>query len=117
RLYWPTLNSAGQRVGIDKATGQLVPATQIGLIVPNSGNLTNGVFLAGHGISEYLVQSPGLKVAPRVGVAWDITGKQNLVFRTGAGLYYDRIISNDIGNMTINPPSLYQSVIYNDLAT
>jgi hypothetical protein len=55
--------------------------------------------------------------APRIGVAWDITGKQNLVFRAGTGMYYDRILANDIGNMTINPPSLYQSVIYNDLAT
>jgi hypothetical protein len=117
RLYWPVLNSAGQRVGIDRATGQLVPATLIGLIVPNSGSLTDGVFLAGQGINQYLMQSPGLMGAPRVGIAWDVTGKQNLVFRAGTGLYYDRILSNDIGNMTANPPSLYQSVIYNDLAT
>jgi hypothetical protein len=116
RLYWPALNSAGTRVGIDPVTGQTVPTTLIGLIVPGSGNLTDGLLQAGHGISKYLMKSSFLW-APRAGVAWDITGKQNLVFRTGAGVYYDRYQGNDIFNMIVNPPTIYQSVVYNDLAT
>jgi hypothetical protein len=116
RLYWPTFDANGTKVGIDKATGKIVPATLIGLIVPNSGNLTDGLLQAGKGISPYLMKSSFLW-APRLGVAWDVTGKQKLVFRTGAGVYYDRYQGNDIFNMIVNPPAVYQSVVYNDLAT
>ena len=50
-------------------------------------------------------------VAPRFGLAWDIGGKHNLVFRTGGGIYYDRYQGNDIFNMIVNPPTIYQSVV------
>lgn len=116
RLYWPTYNAAGVRVGIDRATGQTVPATLIGLIVPGSGSLTDGLMQAGHGISPYLMKSSFL-AAPRIGLAWDVTGKQNLVFRAGGGVYYDRYQGNDIFNMIVNPPTIYQATVYNDLAT
>jgi hypothetical protein len=116
RLYWPTYDANGTKVGIDRATGQIVPSTLIGLIVPNSGSLTDGLLQAGHGISPYLMKSSFLW-APRLGIAWDVTGKQNLVFRTGAGVYYDRYQGNDIFNMIVNPPAIYQSVVYNDLAS
>jgi hypothetical protein len=116
RLYWPTYDANGTKVGIDRATGQTVPSTLIGLIVPNSGNLTDGLLQAGKGISPYLMKSSFL-VAPRFGLAWDIGGKHNLVFRTGGGVYYDRYQGNDIFNMIVNPPAIYQSVVYNDLAT
>ncbi|MGA2269618.1 MAG: carboxypeptidase regulatory-like domain-containing protein [Bryobacteraceae bacterium] len=117
RLYWPTLDASGNRVGIDRATGQTVPATLIGLIVPGSGSFSDGVLQAGKGISPYLMKSPGILWAPRAGLAWDVTGSHNLVFRAGAGVYYDRYMGNDIFNMIINPPAILQSTIYNDLAT
>jgi hypothetical protein len=116
RLYWPTLDASGARVGIDRATGQTVSPLLIGLVVPSSGNLADGILQAGKGISPYLMKSPGIIWAPRVGLALDITGKQNLVFRTGAGVYYDRYQGNNIFNMIANPPTILQSTVYNNLA-
>jgi len=89
RLYWPAIVN-GSKVGLDRATGQTVSSFLIGQIVPGSGNLADGLAQAGHGISKYLMKSPGILMAPRAGLAWDITGKQNFVFRAGAGVYYDR---------------------------
>jgi hypothetical protein len=62
------------------------------------------------------MKSPGILAAPRVGLAWDITGKHNLVFRAGGGVYYDRYQGNDIFNMIANPPTVVQSTVYNNLA-
>ena len=116
RLYWPTLDASGNKVGIDRATGQTVSSLFIGLIVPGSGSLSNGLVQAGKGISPYLMKSPGILAAPRVGLAWDITGKHDLVFRAGAGVYYDRYQGNDIFNMIANPPTVLQPTMYNNLA-
>jgi hypothetical protein len=116
RLYWPALDANGNKIGIDRATGQTVSSLFVGLIVPGSGNLSNGLLQAGKGISPYLMKSPGILGAPRVGLAWDITGKQSLVFRTGVGIYYDRYQGNDIFNMIANPPTVIQSTVYNNLA-
>jgi len=115
RLYYPAIVN-GTKVGLDRATGQTVSSFLVGQIVPGSGNMADGLLQAGHGISPYLMKSPGLLWAPRVGLAWDVTGKQNLVFRAGGGVYYDRYQGNDIFNMITNPPSIVQPTIYNGFA-
>ena len=43
--------------------------------------------------------------APRMGLAFDITGEGRTVLRTGAGLFYDRLPG--FGSMAPNPPSSY----------
>ena len=116
RLYWPTLDAGGNKVGIDPATGQIVSSLLIGKEVPNSGNIANGLIQAGKGISPYLMDSPGIQLAPRVGLAWDLTGKQNVVFRVGGGLYYDRYQGNNVFNMVANPPTVLTPIMYNGLA-
>lgn len=116
RLYWPALDANGSRVALDRATGQTASPLLIGLIVPNSGNTADGIVQAGKGISPYLMKSPGILWAPRAGLAWDITGRHDLVFRAGGGVYYDRYQGNDIFNMITNPPTIYQSTVYNGLA-
>jgi hypothetical protein len=116
RLYWPTLDANGAKVGIDRATGQTVSSLLIGDIVPGSGNIADGLIQAGKGISPYLMQSPGIQLAPRFGLAWVPTGKQDIVFRAGGGLYYDRYQGNDVFNMVANPPTVQTPILYNGLA-
>lgn len=113
RLYRPTIGTdpltgtPNQRIGIDPATGQTVPGTEIGKIVPNSGDLLNGIAKAGEGVSRYLQDSPGILFAPRFGFALDLTGRQNYVLRGGAGVFYDRYQGNETFDMLGNPPTIF----------
>jgi len=48
---------------------------------------------------------PGLAVAPRVGAAWDLSGKQTFIVRGGAGLFFDRPpASPNVYDTDQNPP-------------
>jgi hypothetical protein len=121
RLYWPCTNPAtGQRAACDPVarggTGEIRSAVDIGKIVPNSGNLTNGILQAGKDISKYLMKTSGLLFGPRLGLAIDLTGRQNLVFRAGGGIYYDRYQGNIVFNLITNPPTIFTPSIVNDFA-
>src|SRR5215213_408010 len=75
----------------DPITGQLLgPNTilAIGTLVPNTGNLTNGLFQSGQGIEKTTYKFPMLNVGPRFGMAYDVTGKQQFVVRGSWGLYF-----------------------------
>jgi hypothetical protein len=45
-------------------------------------------------VNKNLTKDQGLQLGPRFGFAWDVTGKQNIVVRTGGGIFYDRIQGN-----------------------
>ena len=51
----------------------------IGQLVPGTGNLTNGIFLAGQGIVETSYKWPTLALAPRFGLAYDVGGNQKII--------------------------------------
>jgi hypothetical protein len=113
RLYRPVLGTdpltgaTNQRVGFDAVTGVTVPGTEIGKIVPNSGDILNGIAKAGSGTNKYLQKSPGILFAPRFGFAFDLTGKQEFVLRGGAGVFYDRYQGNETFDMLGNPPTIF----------
>ena len=84
-----------------------------GHIVPGTGNLTNGLGLAGqNGIPRGLVDDHWNLFQPRIGVAWRPFG-EDTVFRAGYGLYYERIQGNDIYNVAPNPPFATTATIFN----
>src|SRR5262245_12908573 len=113
RLYYPGRDAAGNRVGVDRATGAIVSAVNIGRIVPGSGTLVgNGLFGAGQGIDEELYDNRGIHYAPRFGFAYDVHGDQNLVVRGGFGLFYDRAAGDTVYGMIEQPPTLRQPNLF-----
>ncbi|HEX2711004.1 MAG TPA: hypothetical protein VHM88_02110, partial [Candidatus Acidoferrales bacterium] len=117
-LYQPGLDANHKRIAVDPRNPNVtLPAAYIGTIVPNTGPLTNGILQAGHGISKYLMKSPGLKLGPRLGVAIDLTGHQNLIFRAGGGIMYDRYQLNEIFSLIGNPPEIVQTTLVNGLVS
>jgi Carboxypeptidase regulatory-like domain/TonB-dependent Receptor Plug Domain len=116
RLYRAAFDTDGKTViGIDPLTGQKQPSTAIGKIVPNSGDLTNGIRQAGKGISKYLQKDRGVLLAPRFGFAYDVTGKSNIVVRGGWGIFYDRFQGNEIFDELTNPPAAFTPQLVNGL--
>ena len=104
RLYIPqTVN--GVRSAVDTATNTVLPAAYIGYIVAGTGSVTNGVSQGNQGgLNKYLQDTPPLAWGPRFGIAYDVTGRGNLVVRTGAGVYYDRFQGNRVFDFVRNPP-------------
>jgi hypothetical protein len=86
--------------------------------VPGSGNPTNGLFLSGHGIVDTTYTWPKLGVAPRFGMAYDLTGRGRIVLRGAAGLFFDRPDGNAIFPQVQNPPTYKNiTVRYGQLQT
>ena len=116
RLYQPALRN-GVRSAFDPVTGETLPAYDIGLEVPNTGNPYNGILQAGRGINKYLQPTTHPQWGPRFGMAYDVTGKQNIVIRTGGGIYYDRYQGNRVFDSVRNPPEGLDPVFNNGFAS
>ncbi|MBI3209660.1 MAG: carboxypeptidase regulatory-like domain-containing protein [Candidatus Solibacter usitatus] len=114
RFYYPN-GTAAARTAIDRATNQVFPGTYIGKLVNGTGDLINGIAQAGKDISKYLIQNRGVHFAPRLGFAWDVTGKQNFVIRAGGGMFYDRFQGNEVFDMITNPPTTFAPTLVNGL--
>jgi hypothetical protein len=114
RIYFPT-GTASNRQAMDPLTGKVFDGTYIGKIVSGTGNLLNGIALAGKDVSKYLIRNRGVHYAPRFGFAFDLTGKQNIVLRGGGGVFYDRFQGNEVFDMLTNPPTTFAPTLVNDL--
>jgi len=113
RLFRPAIIN-GTRVAYDAVSGQTFDASNIGRIVPNSGNLTNGIGQGGQGtIPDRLIKDNGILFAPRFGMTYDITGNQSFIFRLGGGMFYDRYEGNIAFDEIANPPTTLQPQLTN----
>jgi len=99
--------SGTNRQAMNPVTGQFLgpnSAIAIGTMVTGTGDPLNGVRTPGNGVPETLYKHPFLKAAPRVGAAWDVSGKQNFIVRGSFGLFFDRPPANSVYNTVNNPP-------------
>ena len=120
-----TACSGNNRDALNPITGQVVTAagaanTQalIGTPISGVGNLLDGIVQAGHGIAKTNYLWPNLVAAPRLGLAWDVTGRSTWVIRGGAGLFYDRPDGNTVFSTPGNPPSATeQNLLEGQLST
>ena len=87
--------------------------TAIGTLVGGTGDRTNGLVQSGQGIAKTTYTWPMLALAPRFGLAYDVTGSQKVVIRGGAGLFYDRPDGNSIFPQVTNPPSVRNVTLRN----
>ena len=111
RLYRPAIVN-GTRVAQDPVTGQTLAAAFIGRIVPNSGDLENGIGQGGqNGVPDRLIEDNGVLFAPRFGLTYDLTGNQSFILRAGGGVFYDRYEGNIAFDEIVNPPTTFQPTI------
>jgi hypothetical protein len=87
------------------------PANYLNTIVPNSGDLLNGLGRASNGYPEGGFETASLLWGPRMGFAWDVHGNGRMVVRGGFGVTFDRVDTDRIADAITNPPGISQPAL------
>jgi hypothetical protein len=98
--------------GFTPTTANTLPVAFLGLIVPNSGDITNGVGSLDKGAPRGGYESDSVLWGPRLGFAFDLTGDQKTVIRGGFGITYDRIRGDVTIDGITNPPNVLQPTLF-----
>ncbi len=120
RLYRPAITpgTTNGRSAFDPVTNTYLPSYDIGLEVPGVGQPFQAICQSSACPSgKYLFPSLHPQWGPRFGVAYDVTGKQNIVVRAGGGIYYDRIQGNRIFDTVTNPPESVSPTLNQNLVS
>jgi hypothetical protein len=120
RLYRPAISpgTTSTRAAYDPVTNTYLPSFDVGLEVPGVGQPFQGICQStACPNGKYLFPSAHPQWGPRFGLAYDVTGKQNLVVRAGGGIYYDRIQGNRIFDMVTNPPESVSPTLNQNLVS
>ena len=79
--------------------------TVAGVPLGNIPFYLNGLVIAGQdNTPRGMVKNEFGTIGPRVGFAYDVTGRGRTIIRGGFGMFYERIQGNDVYNMGPNPP-------------
>jgi len=117
--FYPNLYDSNKKATFD-SNGNICSPNSVPLCVGgNSPNLftstnptlggyqfyLNGIGTGGvNGIPKGLVNDSWSNFGPRLGFAYDLTGRGKTVIRGGFGIAYERIQGNDMYNGAVNPP-------------
>ncbi|HEX6184681.1 MAG TPA: carboxypeptidase regulatory-like domain-containing protein [Pyrinomonadaceae bacterium] len=103
---------------------QLLARTLVRAYVPGTGSVTNGLAVnGGPNTPKGFRNTTPINWEPRIGVAWDIFGKQQTVLRAMGGVYHSPRTGGGTtgGNLVGNPPFqrtlTFRNANINDLAT
>ncbi|MFN0111307.1 MAG: carboxypeptidase regulatory-like domain-containing protein [Blastocatellia bacterium] len=114
RLYEPALVNGARRAR-DPISGAVLSATFIGLIVPGSGNLVNGMVSENDNSnypSGFREQAKPL-LEPRLGFGYNLRGNGKTAIRGGFGTFHNTRPPGGIyRGLTINPPTQFNPTFY-----
>ncbi len=108
-----TYRAVDPSLGVAATLANTLPSFYVGKLVPGSGNLTNGLILASNGYPNGGIDAPLILPQPRVGIAWDVTGRHKTVVRAGFGITFDRYQSGITGFGATNPPFVFSPTLSN----
>jgi hypothetical protein len=112
-----TACAAGNQRAIDpRNPAVLLPARLVRSFIPGAGDINNGLAIGTDPKTPLGYRTTrSIDYEPRVGFAWDITGKGKTVIRTMAGIYHAPRVGGGTtgGNLVNNPPANRTLVLQN----